>query len=172
MGRFAIYEIPSLYIDAICMEEIMDLEYVLSHWESVRTGLVRTIASFHDAELDFKPFTTSWSVQQLMLHIAHEEYGEFHYGIVQTIDEFPAEYDAQEYPTRESIKLLLESVHAPTVQYLRALDDDDLGRVITTLWGARSRLIEMIGHLIEHEIHHRAELSLILGLLGREGLDA
>jgi uncharacterized damage-inducible protein DinB len=30
----------------------------------------------------------------------------------------------------------------------------------------------MIGHLIEHEIHHRGELSLILGLLGREGLNA
>jgi len=25
---------------------------------------------------------------------------------------------------------------------------------------------------MEHEIHHRGELSLILGLFGREGLDA
>ena len=30
----------------------------------------------------------------------------------------------------------------------------------------------MIEHMIDHEIHHRGELSLILGLLGREGLNA
>jgi len=30
----------------------------------------------------------------------------------------------------------------------------------------------MLMHTLEHEIHHRGELSLILGLLGRKGLDA
>jgi uncharacterized damage-inducible protein DinB len=30
----------------------------------------------------------------------------------------------------------------------------------------------MISHLLEHEIHHRSELSLILGMLGTDGLDA
>jgi uncharacterized damage-inducible protein DinB len=29
----------------------------------------------------------------------------------------------------------------------------------------------VIWHVLEHEIHHRGELSLIHGLLGREGLD-
>jgi uncharacterized damage-inducible protein DinB len=52
------------------------------------------------------------------------------------------------------------------------LHEDDLRRVITTPWGVTYRLIEMLGHLIEHEIHHRAELSLIAGILGRAGLDA
>ncbi len=26
-------------------------------------------------------------------------------------------------------------------------------------------------HVLEHEIHHRGELSLILGFLGKQGLD-
>jgi uncharacterized damage-inducible protein DinB len=30
----------------------------------------------------------------------------------------------------------------------------------------------MIDHIMEHEVHHRAELSLILGKLGREGFNA
>ncbi len=76
------------------------------------------------------------------------------------------------HPTKESIKSLLESVHAQTLKYLGGLDENDLGQVIVTPWGPRYRLIEMVGHLLEHEIHHRAELSLILGLLGREGLNA
>ena len=31
---------------------------------------------------------------------------------------------------------------------------------------------DMLWHVLEHEIHHRAELSLTLGLLGHEGLNA
>jgi uncharacterized damage-inducible protein DinB len=48
----------------------------------------------------------------------------------------------------------------------------DLTRVIHTPWGATYRLVEMVDHMIEHEVHHRGELSLILGILGREGFDA
>jgi uncharacterized damage-inducible protein DinB len=150
----------------------MYLEYMVSHWEGVRANLIETINKFRDEELDFKPFATAWSVRQIMLHIAHEEYGEFNYGIAQTLHEFPAEYNILDYPKRASIQSLLESVHAQTVEYLNNLDEGDLGRVIATPWSASHRLIEMIGHMIEHEIHHRAELSLILGMLGREGLNA
>jgi uncharacterized damage-inducible protein DinB len=145
---------------------------MIMHWENVRAGLLQTIDKFLDADLDFKPYPTGWSVRQIMLHIAHEEYGEFNYGILQTLDSFPPEYNLRDYPTIASIRALLEAVHAPVLDYLKTLPEDDLDRIIATPWGARYRLIEMMGHLLEHEIHHRAELSLTLGLLGREGLDA
>jgi uncharacterized damage-inducible protein DinB len=47
-----------------------------------------------------------------------------------------------------------------------------LERMIVTPCGARSRLVELFDHMIEHEIHYHGELSLILGMLGREGRDA
>ena len=150
----------------------MDLPYLTSHWDAVRSALIETIDKFRDDELDFKPFADSRTVRQLMLHIAHEENIEFNYGVAQTLNELPSEYDAGNYPTKASIQTLLASVHAPAVNYLGRLKDDDLGQVISTPWGASQPLIEMLGHLIEHEIHHRAELSLILGMLGRKGLDA
>ncbi|MEZ4864219.1 MAG: DinB family protein [Caldilineaceae bacterium] len=150
----------------------MDLLYLQTHWALVRTGLVETISKFNDAELDFKPFPTFWSVRQLMLHIAQEELGEFNYGITQTLMEFPPDYPPVAYPTVESILALLESVHAPIHAYVENLEEAELGRTITTPWGASYTLLDMLGHLIEHEIHHRAELSLILGMLGREGLNA
>ena len=150
----------------------MNIEYVIMRWKTVRSGLLATIDKFRDEELDFRPFAASWSSRQIMLHIAQEEHGEFAYGIVQTLSDFPPEYNAPDYATIELIKSLLESVHAQTLDYLTTLADADLSRVISTPWGATYRQIEMIDHIIEHEIHHRAELSLILGLLGREGLDA
>ena len=57
-------------------------------------------------------------------------------------------------------------MHSSTLAYLKTLADADLNRVIVTPWGPSYPLIEMLEHLIEHEIHHRAELSLISGCLG------
>jgi len=150
----------------------MDQEFLISLWASVRAGLLETIGKFHEDELNFRPFTSSWSARQTILHIAQEEQGEFGYGILQVLEAFPGEYDPRDYVYKVSLITLLESVHAQTLLYIERLAEDDLGRVIQTPWGKSYRLVEMLGHLVEHEIHHRAELSLMLGMLGREGLNA
>ena len=150
----------------------MDPVYLLARWDGVRAGLLATIAKFHDDDLSFTPYPGAWTVRRLLLHIAQEEHGEFGYGIAQTLPEFPPDYPPERYPNVAAITTLLAEVHAEMAQYLRALSAEDLDRVITTPWGARAPLVEMFDHIIEHEIHHRGELSLILGMLGREGLDA
>ncbi len=106
-----------------------------------------------------------------MAHIAHEEAGEFEYGITQVLPEFPTAYKLDDYATKSAVLSLLESVHANSAAYLEKLSEEDLDRVVETPWGKSHRLVEMIGHLIEHETHHRGELSLIIGILGREGLN-
>jgi uncharacterized damage-inducible protein DinB len=150
----------------------MNLEYLVSHWASVRSGLLETVGKFREDELEFRPFATSWSARQTILHIAQEEHGEFSYGILRVLETFPGEYDPRDYRNKASLIALLESVHAQTLIYTESLIEDDLGRMIQTPWGKSYRLIEMLGHLVEHEIHHRAELSLMLGMLGHEGFDA
>lgn len=59
-----------------------------------------------------------------------------------------------------------------TESYLRTLQDADLEREVVTPWYKRYTLSAMCWHVLEHEIHHRGELSFILGLLGHEGLNA
>lgn len=63
------------------------------------------------------------------------------------------------------------AVHQDTLQYLESLTVDDTEKVITVPWGETIPLPWIIRHVVEHEIHHRGELSLILGMFGREGLD-
>lgn len=150
----------------------MSIDYLIARWQAVRTQLLATIAKFTEADLNFRPYPAAWTVRQLMLHLAQEEHGEFNYGLTQTLPDFPPEYYPDAYPDLGSIEALLSRVHAPNIEYLLSLADADLERVIQTPWGATFRLVEMVDHLIEHEIHHRAELSLILGMLGREGLNA
>jgi uncharacterized damage-inducible protein DinB len=148
------------------------IQTLVDRWANVRARLLETVDKFADTELDFRPFPTSWSVHSLMLHIAHEENGEFNHGLTQTLAEFPPEYDPALYPDRAALKALLAEVHAHSQAYLATLTEADLERAIHAPWGADYRLVEMVDHLIEHEIHHRAELSLILGMLGKQGLNA
>ncbi len=146
--------------------------YLISHWDAVRGGLHATLDKLSDADLGFKPFPEAMSVRELMLHIGHEEFGEFRLGIKQDIPDFPPVYPQEDYASVAEIRARLDSVHADTMDYIHALDAQDLEREVVTPWGQTSRLIELLGHILEHEIHHRGELSLILGMLGRTGLDA
>jgi len=143
-----------------------------SRWDHIRAGLVETIGWLADGELTFRPYPTAWTVRELLLHIAQEERGERDYGIRQTLAAFPEAYDPAAYPTVTSIQVLLATVHAASVAYLDTLAHADLVRTIETPWGARGPLQDLLEHLIEHETHHRGELSLILGMLGKSGLDA
>ena len=65
----------------------------------------------------------------------------------------------------------LAIVHQYTLQYLESLTVDDAEKVITVPWGETIPLPWIIRHVVEHEIHHRGELSVILGMFGREWLD-
>lgn len=150
----------------------MSLGTILSNWERARAILIETIDCFEEQELAYRPFTDSWTVRELMIHIAHEEMGEMAYGIIQELPEWPQNYDPKDYEKIDSIKTLLAEVHTRTIAYVETLTYNDLERVVETPWGASNKLGDMIGHIAEHEIHHRGELALILGLLGKKAPDS
>lgn len=150
----------------------MNVAKIVQFWKQIRRGLINTIDKFTDEELDHVAYDGGYSVRQIILHIAQEEYGEIQYGITREIDAFPPEYPEESYPTIGSLEALLATVHEETTRYLERVADEDLEKGIEAQWGGTYPLIDMIWHVMEHEIHHRGELSLVLGLLGREGLDA
>jgi uncharacterized damage-inducible protein DinB len=150
----------------------MKVTKIIQIWSRIRGGLLETINKFTDEDLDYIAFENGYSVKQIILHIAHEEYGEIQFGLTRELGEFPPQFREDEYRGLESIRALLSSVHSETIAYLESLDDKDLDHEFEAGWGDTIPLIDFILHVIEHEIHHRGELSLVLGLLGREGLDA
>ncbi len=152
--------------------EDMELEHLGSHWAAVRRGLVETVAKLNDGDLDVRPFPSSRTVRELLLHIAQEEIGERDHGIRQILPAFPDEFDSSRYPDVQSIQSLLEASHHATLDYLDSLAPADLSATVVTPWGPSYSRSEMLSHILEHEIHHRGELSLVLGILGREGLNA
>jgi uncharacterized damage-inducible protein DinB len=150
----------------------MKSEKIKQYWSGVRVGLIDTIEKFSEEDLSYISFESGYSVGQIILHIAQEEYGEIQYGLTREIDEFPPAFADEKYQTLASIKTLLARVHGDTIKFLDTLNDDDLEKDFEAQWGEIKPLIDFIVHVVEHEIHHRGELSLIHGLLGRDGFDA
>lgn len=149
----------------------MKLSELFKHWKQLHRDLLWTISQFDQADLVYRPFQHSWMAGDIMVHIADAEDGWFRYVIKRELDDWPS-YSLDEYPDIESIKRLISEVHARTEAFLEELDSADLDRMVQLPWKeAETTLGWIIWHVIEHEVHHRGELSLILGSLGREGLD-
>jgi uncharacterized damage-inducible protein DinB len=150
----------------------MFADYLRSQLAQVRSGLNQLLEELDESDLDFRPHPQAWTVRELLLHIAHEEHGEVQHGITRTLAQWPDEFDAAGHQSISSITSRLEATRAETERFLAGLNDSDLAAEIETPWGARDSLLALLGHVLEHEVHHRAELSLVAGMLGRKGLDA
>ena len=146
-------------------------EEIFAHWKLVRRGLMEVIGKFQEDELYFKPFETSWSIGEILLHIANAEQGWFRYAVTREFDEWPSNHTLENFNSFEAIQSLLQEVHDWTESYISGLSSEDYQRVIELPWKENMHLGWIIWHVLEHEIHHRGELSLILGILGREGLE-
>ena len=140
------------------------------HWQSIRRGLIEALDQLDDEQLQFVPRPGLWSLGQVACHIADAEDGWFRHVTTGELDEWP-EFKAEDYPTVESVKKLLAQVHERTEAYLITLDDADLEQIVRAPWGSTFPLRWIIWHVLEHEIHHRGEIYLMLGLMGMEAPD-
>ena len=144
----------------------------IDYWDRVRQGTLATVDLFLEDELGFAPVSGGYTVREIALHIAHEEEIELLYGLASASPDMPEPYPPADFPTKQAIVHQLSTIHARTVEFLRGQTDDAFLREAELAWGERLRPIDVVRHLIEHETHHRGELSLTLGLLGRRGFDA
>ena len=146
--------------------------YLRDQWGVVRSNLIALVERLSGADLDFRAYEGAWTVREMVLHIAHEEFGEVQHGITRTLASWPDAFAPPDSATVAALVAKLAEVHAGTAALLETLDDAALEREVETPWGSKDTLLALLGHVLEHEIHHRAELSLILGMLGKPGLDA
>jgi len=140
-----------------------------SHWDRVRGELIGTIEAFDESELETVT-PDGRKVGNVMLHIADAEDGWLRFCVTKELDAWPDTYKLENYKDKKSIIKLLTEVHARTKDHLSKLSEADLKSSITAPWGDDFALLWIFWHILEHEIHHRGELSLMLGQLGKEGV--
>lgn len=148
----------------------MNAAELFNHWGTVRRHLLRALELLDDEQLAFVPREGLWSLGTVARHIAAAEEGWFRYVVNRELDAWP-EFGDKDYVTVASIVALLTEVHARTEAYLSTVEEADLDRAIATPWCEDLPLRWVIWHVLEHEIHHRGEIYLMLGLMGMEAPD-
>ena len=149
----------------------MNARDLFKHWDEVRANLFRGLDMLTDAQLEFVPREGLWALGDVARHIANAEEGWFRYVIAREYDEWPPAYAPADYPTVASIKTLLTETHARTESYLETLSLADLDQQIEAPWGHSFSLYWIIWHIVDHELHHRGEIFLMLGLMGLDAPD-
>jgi len=150
----------------------MDSSGWIAHWNRVRQGTLATIDLFQEDELGFAPVAGGYTIREIAVHVAHEEEIEINYGLARLIADAPEPYPVARFPSKRAIVDQLAGVHARSIEVLHGLDLASMEEEVELAWGERLRPLDVILHVIEHETHHRGELSLALGVLGRRGFDA
>jgi uncharacterized damage-inducible protein DinB len=62
-------------------------------------------------------------------------------------------------------------MHARTLAQFAGDADSLMDQICPLPWGAQTTMGWAVWHVLEHEIHHRGEVFLMLGLMGIEAPD-
>ena len=150
----------------------MEKEFLLKRWPKIRTGLMSVVEGFNDEDLHFVPVKGGWPVGRLILHISSAADHWLHSGILSDVNIYQRGQSTLEYyPDLPSIKSYLAKEHERTMVLLQSFDPAAWDTPYTYPRGEAYTPAWIFWHVLEHEIHHRGELSLSLGLLGRLGLN-
>lgn len=139
------------------------------HWQSVQDHILQIVDLLPDDKLNFTPKTELWNSRGILIHIADAR-DSWMTGTVQDGDPYPGIWTTVK--NKDDIKRELDRTYKRVLRFLSNQsqldasyeDDDPEHPIITGHWIAF--------HLLEHDIHHRAELLQRLAHLDIEhGID-
>jgi uncharacterized damage-inducible protein DinB len=141
---------------------------MFDHWAEARNSLYTALESLSDDQLAFTPGPGFWSPRETVCHIAGVEGG----WVAIAAGEFDGwerwDFQTAGYPTPAALRSLLAEVHERTSAYLAAWDLAALDQPVALPWGKQTTRRWIIWHVLEHEIHHRGEIFLMMGMQGVE----
>jgi uncharacterized damage-inducible protein DinB len=135
------------------------------YFENVRSRTARVIACIPPAQLEWRPRPGSFSFGDLIRHIAATE----RYMFAENAQGRPSRYPGHGPELAEGwddVNAFLQRLHAESMAIFSALPDDALSGSCVTPGGARLAVWKWLRAMIEHEVHHRGQIYLMLGLIG------
>jgi uncharacterized damage-inducible protein DinB len=138
---------------------------IVEHLERFRGVTLQTLEMVPDDKLDWRPAGQMRSFAEDFLHVAQVE--EFYSGgIFAGSWNFECMQMPAEPLTKDMLKKRLSESRAATLASLRQTDSAGLDAIVTvphipTKWPVKSWL----WYLVEHEVHHKAQLALYLRLI-------
>lgn len=144
-----------------------ELEVLLENWDRFRAVTLQFLDLLKDDELDWRPEPDAFSCGQQLLHIAQTEAyciqglfgGEWDKGVLK----FP-----ETIPSVAEIRRYFSEVREAARPHLDSLTEEDLSTLTAGPGGgAQYPLRWWLWFVLEHEIHHKAQLAVYLRQMGQ-----
>lgn len=144
--------------------EIRSISSFLSYYEKIRLRTNNVIAVVPPDRLEWTYRPGKYSIGDIIRHIACIE----RYMYAETVAGRKSSYHgckatiAQGY---DNVLQLFNSLHNESLSIFSSLSDEDLDRKCITPAGSSITIWKWLRALIEHEVHHRGQLYIYLGML-------
>jgi uncharacterized damage-inducible protein DinB len=144
--------------------EIKTIEPFLDYFERIRERTLRVVGCVPPERIDWTYKEGKFSFADIIRHLAATE----RYMYAENARLQPSRYPGHGPELAPGYTAVLEFMnrsHLEAMEIFRALSDDDLKRKCMTPGGASIAVWKWLRAMIEHEVHHRGQLYLYLGLL-------
>jgi uncharacterized damage-inducible protein DinB len=154
------------------------LEVIYENWRMYNEKLRASIAPLTDEQLVLQPAAHMWPLGQLVQHIISVRAGWFS-GTLQEEDTAMSNYmewGQRESPARSATDLVrgLDDTWSFIEERLRRWTPEDCTKTFPDEWDGEVYQVArswVIYHVLEHDLHHGGEISLILGMNRLEALN-
>lgn len=154
------------------------LDVIYENWRLYHEKLCDCIAPLTDEQLLLQPAAQMWPLGQIIQHIISVRAGWFS-GTLQDDDIAMNEYMSwgqRDSPARSAVELVqgLVDTWAFIEARLKRWTPADCARTFPDEWDGQVYQVSrswVIYHVMEHDLHHGGEVSLILGMHGLRGPD-
>jgi len=154
------------------------LELIYDNWRGYSEKLRDCIGPLTDGQISLQPAPRMWPLGQIAQHIISVRAGWFS-GTLQDADETMSAYMSwgqRDSPGRSAAELVrgLNDTWAFIESRLQGWTPADCAKTFPDEWNGQVTYVSrswVIYHVLEHDLHHGGEISLILGMNGLRGPD-
>ncbi|HEX8776416.1 MAG TPA: DinB family protein [Pyrinomonadaceae bacterium] len=143
------------------------VESFLEYFERIRGRTLRVIRSIPPEKIDWTYREGKFTFADIIRHLAAIE----RYMYAENVQLNPSRYPGHGKELAdgyEGVLAYMNRMHAEAVEIFRSLKDEDLELRCVTPGGVSITIWKWLRAMIEHEVHHRGQLYLYLGILGIE----
>jgi uncharacterized damage-inducible protein DinB len=148
--------------------EIHHAKEFVSYYGNLRKRTLNVVNLTPRDQIDWSPTEGKFSFADLLRHLASIE----RYMYAENAQLKPSRYPGHGRELADGYDAVLEyfnRCHEEAMQIFSSLSDEDLQKECLTPAEAKLRVSKWLRTLAEHEIHHRGQIYVYLGMIGIQG---
>lgn len=145
--------------------EITTIQPFLDYFERIRGRTMRVAACIPDPHIEWRPRDGAFSFGDLLRHLAAMERWMFAENVVGRQTRYQG-CGPDLASGKTDVMAFVETCHRDAVDIFRTLSPEQLQQRCPQPGGSSMPAWKWLRAMVEHEVHHRGQIYLMLGLLG------